>query len=127
MRASRLVIGFQWAEKAIRSVGASRILAAAQRAMRYPHTKDITRKWRAWFRRIWFAPPELSAEDPRKWRNLAATAGLGGRASEGQRGKLFEDLKEILIFVPSDLAELGKDQLHKASEGPHSYRLLGQL
>ena len=72
-------------------------------------------------------PPELRAEEPRKWWNLIAAAGLGGRASEEQRNKLFEELDDILIFAPSDLAELGKDQLHIVPEYPQSNRLPGQL
>ena len=99
---------------------------AAHRAMRDPHTKDLARKWRAWFRRIWLAPPVLSAVDPRKWWDLIATAGLSGRASKEQRSKLLEELKEVLSFAPSGPAELGKDQLHIMSEGPQSNRLPGQ-
>ena len=34
-------------------------------------------------------PPELAVEEPRKWWNLIATAGLGGRATEEQRNKHF--------------------------------------
>ena len=46
-------------------------------------------------------------------------------ASEDQG--LFEELSDILIFVPNDLAELGKDQLHIVSDDPDSTRLVGQL
>ena len=117
-RAMRLGMCLQRTKKAFRGVGAARISAAAQRAMRYPQTKDLARKWRAWWRRIWFAPPELSAEDPYKWRNLIATAGLSGRAPEKQWGKLLEKLNEIPISALNDLAVLGKDQLHIVPEDP---------
>ena len=56
-KAMRLAMGFQRAKEAVRSVGAARISAAAQRAMRYPYTKDLVRKWRAWLDRILLAPP----------------------------------------------------------------------
>ena len=58
---------------------------------------------------------------------MTAPTGLGGRASEEQWKKLFEELNDILIFSPSDLAELGEDQLHIVSDDPDSNRLLGQL
>ena len=80
----KLVAGFQWTKRASRGVGAARISVVAQRAMRCPHAKDLARKWRAWLHRVWFAPPELSVEDPHKWWNLIATAGRSGRASGEQ-------------------------------------------
>ena len=123
----RLAMGFQRTKEAIRGVGAARISVAAQRAIRYPRAKDLPIMWRAWLRRMRFAPPELSAADPQKWRNLIATAGLSGGASEEQWRKLLGELKEILILAPSDLAELGEHQLHIVSEDPQSNRLLGQL
>ena len=82
-RAMRLAMGFQRTKEAIRGVGAARISVAAQRAIRYPRAKDIPIMWRAWLRRMRFAPPELSAADPKKWRNLIATAGLSGKVSGG--------------------------------------------
>ena len=90
MRAMRLMMGFHWARKAIRAVGAAKISGLAQRAMRLNCTKELARKWRAWLHKLWFAPPELAVEHPHKWWNLIATAGLGERASEEQRKKLFE-------------------------------------
>ena len=54
-RAMRLVMGFLWTKKAIRGVVAAKISVVARRAMRYPHAKDLARKWRAWSHRIW--PP----------------------------------------------------------------------
>ena len=62
-----------------------------------------------------------------KWRNLDATAGLIGRASEEPWRNCFEELKEIRIFAPSDPEELGKDQHLIVTEDPQSNRLLGQL
>ena len=50
-----------------------------------------------------------------------------GRATGEQWFELFEEPKELSIFAPSDLAELGKDQLHIVSGDPDSNRLLGQL
>ena len=126
-RAVRLAMCFQWAKEAIRGAGAARISAAARRAMRCPHAKDLARKWRAWLHGIWFVPLEPSAADPRKWWNLTAAAGLLSRASEEQWKKLCEELRGIRIFAPSDLAERGQDQLHIVTEDPRSNRLLGQL
>ena len=56
-RAMRLVMGFQWPEKAFRGVGAARTSVVAQRAMRCPRRKDLARKRRDWFHRACFAPP----------------------------------------------------------------------
>ena len=95
--------------------------------MRLNYTKEFAKKWRAWLHKLWFAPPDLMAEQPRKWWNLIATAGLGGRASEKQRNRFFEELNDILIFAPNDPAELGMDQLHIVSDDPDSNRPLGQL
>ena len=127
MRAMKLTLGFRWAKKAIRAVGAAEISGLSQRAMRLNCTKDLAQEWRAWPHKLWFAPPELAAEQPHKWWTLIATKGLGGRASEEQWAKLFEELNDILIFSPTDLAELGKDQLHVVSDDPDSNRLLGRL
>ena len=57
VRAMRLVMGFLWTKKAIRGVVAAKISVVAQRAMRYPHAKDLARKWRAWLHRIWLPRP----------------------------------------------------------------------
>ena len=58
---------------------------------------------------------------------MIATTGVGGRASEEQWNKLFEELSDILISAPEYLAELGKDRLHIVSDDPDSNRLIGQL
>ena len=83
-RAMRLALGFNWTKRAIKAVGAARISGLAQRAMRLNCTRELARKWRAWLHKLWFAPPELTIEQPHKWWNVMATAGLGGRASEEQ-------------------------------------------
>ena len=121
----KLALGFHWAKQAVKAVGAARISGLAQRAMRLNCARELARKWRAWLHKLWFAPPELTIDQPHKWWNVIATTGLGGRASEEQWGKLFEELNEILIFAPEDLAELGRDQLHIVSDDPDSNRLLG--
>ena len=46
-RAMQLVLGFHWAKKSIRTVGAARISGLAQRALRLNCTEDLARKWRA--------------------------------------------------------------------------------
>ena len=122
-----LTLGPHWTKKAIRAVGAAKISGLAQRAMRLSHARQLSKKWRSWLRKLWFAPPGLQVEEPRKWWNLIAATGLGGRAPDEQRNKLFGELNDILILAPSDLAELGKDQLHIVSGDPDSNRLLGQL
>ena len=101
-------MGFRWTQKAIRAAGADKISGLARRAMRLNYTKELAKKWREWLHKLRFAlPPELMAEQPRKWWNLIATTGLGGRASGEQWNKPFEELNDILIFAPTDLAELG--------------------
>ena len=44
-RAMSLVLGSQWAKKAVRAVGAAKMSAVARRAMRHPGTEDLARKW----------------------------------------------------------------------------------
>ena len=72
------------------------------------------------------ATPELIVEQPRKWWNLIATAGMRGRASGEQWNKLFEELNDILTFAPNDPAGRGTGQLHIVSDDPVSDRLLGR-
>ena len=126
-RAMELVLGFHWTEKSITAAGPAKISGLAQRATRLNCAKELARKWRTWQHKLWFAPPDLSVEHPHKWRNAIATTGLGGRASEEQWNKPFEELNGILIFSPENLSELRKDQLHIVSGDPDSNRLLGQL
>ena len=95
--------------------------------MRLNHTREIAKKWRACLHKLWLALPELRVEEPRKWWNLIAAAGSGGRSSEEQWDKLFGELDDVLIFTPNDLADFGKDQLHILPGDPDSNRLLGQL
>ena len=45
-RAMELALGFLWAKKSIRAVGAAKISGLAQRAMRLNCMKDLARKWR---------------------------------------------------------------------------------
>ena len=94
--------------------------------MRLNYTKEFAKKWRAWLHKLWFAPPDLMAEQPRKWWNLIATAGMRGRASGEQWNKLFEELNDILTFAPNDPAGRGTGQLHIVSDDPVSDRLLGR-
>ena len=83
-RAMELVLGFYWTKKSNKAVGAAAISGLAQRAMRLNSAKDLAGKWRARLHKLWFAPPELSVENPHKWWNIIATTGLSGRASEEQ-------------------------------------------
>ena len=54
--------------------------------------------------------------DPHKWRNLFATSGLSGRASEEAWNRLFSAPTGLPIFARSDLAELAAGQLHIACD-----------
>ena len=112
----RLVLGFHWTKKSIKAVGAARISGLAQRSLRLNCTRELAAKLRDWLHKLWFAPSELAIKHPHKWWSVMATTGFGGRASEEQWKKLFEELNEILIFSPEDLAELGRDQLHIVSD-----------
>ena len=78
-------------------------------------------------RPLWVAPPELPTEDPHKWWNLIAKAGIGGGASREAWSKVFAEPSELLIFAPSDLAELRAVQLHIVSDSEEYDRLLRQL
>ena len=44
MRAMKLMMGFRWAEKAVRAAGAAEISGLAQRSMRLNFTKEPARK-----------------------------------------------------------------------------------
>ena len=73
-------------------------------------------------RRTWYTPPETPVEDPHKWRNLIATSGLGGRASEKAWSRLF--------FGASRAADLCSRRFGRAgswADHEESNRLLGQL
>ena len=106
---------------------AARISVAAQRATRYHHTRDIARVWRAWLRRVWYAPPEPSVEDP---HNMVEPR-CDGRAQRKGFGRAMDEAlrraQDLLIFVPENLAGLETDQLHAVPDGPQSNRLRGQL
>ena len=84
MRTVKLVMGFHWTQKAIKAAGAAKISGLAQRAMRLDCARDLATKWRAWLHKLWFAPPEITVEQPHKWWNVIATTGPGGRASGAQ-------------------------------------------
>ena len=80
VRAMRLVMGFLWTKKAIRGVVAAKISVVAQRAMRYPHAKDLARKWRAWLHRIW--PPR----PPSCRRKTPVSGGISSRQPASAAG-----------------------------------------
>ena len=123
----RHVTGFSWNRKVTRADGSGKLSAITQRAVINRRAKDLAKALKMRLRRLWRAPPDLSIEDPHKWWNLIATAGLSGRASEEAWDKLFAELSELLISVLSDLAELGADQLRIVSDSEESNRLLGRL
>ena len=111
----------------MRAVGANRLPALIRGAVIHPYTKEMAQALELRLHLIWCAPPELAVEEPRKRRNLIATAGLSGRASSEASKRLFNELNEIPIFAPGDLAELRADQLQISSELGEPNRLLGQL
>ena len=84
MRAMKLVMGSHWTKRTIKAAGAAKISGLAQRAMRRNCARALATKWRAWLRKLWFAPPEITVEQPHKWWNVIATTGPGGRASGAQ-------------------------------------------
>ena len=119
--------GSHWDKACVRSVRVNRLSAVLSGADINPHAKLFARALKLRLHRIWFAPPELMVEEPRKWRKLIATAGLYGRAPNDAWGRLFEELQEIPILARRDLAEPRTAQLHADSEQKESNRLLGQL
>ena len=76
----RRMVGFAWDMACMRAVGANRLPAVPQRAVINPHTKRPARALKLRQHRIWRAPPGLMVDEPRKWWNLIAKAGLSGRA-----------------------------------------------
>ena len=92
------------------AVGSRKLSAITQGAVINPSAREVAEVLKVLLRRIWFAPPETPVEDPHKWRNLIATSCLGGRAPEEAWNRLLSELHELLIFVRSDLAELGAGQ-----------------
>ena len=93
----------------------------------YPSTKEVGKHMRGRLRAIWFVSPQITAENPHKWRNPFATSGLSGRASEDAGNELSKELNGMLILSSDDLAQLGAHQLHLISGNPESNRLMGQL
>ena len=115
-RSFRRMAGVGSDKSFMRAVGPNRLFAVIQRAVVNRDTKQLAQALKLRLRRIWLPPPELAGEERHRWRNLIATAGLSGRASNEARSRLFTELNEILIFISSDLAELRADQLHIVSE-----------
>ena len=75
------VAGFGWNEKVMGAGGSRNLSAIMQRAAINPRAKELAKALKVRLRRFWFAAPEPSVGDPRKWRNLTATSGPSGRAS----------------------------------------------
>ena len=91
---------FQRNKVYMRTVGAWRLSVGLQSAVINLRAKQLAQALKLRLRRIWPAPLELRAEEPRKWWNLLATAGLKGRASDDAWARLIPDIQEILIFDP---------------------------
>ena len=64
------------------AAGSRKLSAIMQRAAINPPTEEPAKALEMRFFRLSLAPPYLSIEDPHKWWNLIATAGLSGRAPE---------------------------------------------
>ena len=91
LKSLQRVAGFSW-NRNMRSVGSRKLPVITQRSAINQRAKELARALKMRFRRLWFAPPELAIENPRKWWNLVATAGLSGRASGEAWNRLFTEL-----------------------------------
>ena len=127
LQALELAAGFSQSKKTMRRASTPDLSAKIQRASRNPGAQELATQIRASLQAVCFAPPQLFIGNAHKWRNLFATSGIGGGASDDTRNKLFEELRELLIFSPGDLAQLRARRLPLISENPESIRLLGQL
>ena len=76
--------------------------------MRLDCAREFARGWRAWLRKLWFAPPELMVEQPRKWRNLIATAGFGGESFGGAVGTALQRTQRRPDLLPDRPVGAGK-------------------
>ena len=82
LKALRLLSGFDWSRRAMRTIDPHGISAVVLRAARNPATRPLASALRAKLREIWTAPPELHVSGPHKWRGYISTSVLYSRAPE---------------------------------------------
>ena len=87
-KAPRPLSGLAWERKTMRGAGAAKLSPIVQWAIRNPATKTLASALKTRLYKLWPAPPELRATDPRKRWNLIATPGLNDRASDEVWDKL---------------------------------------
>ena len=78
----RPVAGFEWNRPGMRKVACRKISSVIQRALRIPKTRELAANPCSRPHSIWQTPPQLTTQNPRKWRNLIVTAGLAPREPE---------------------------------------------
>ena len=109
------IAGFSWDAKTTKQVLASYLSTVEHRAIRNASAEPASSYLRSYMRSevparlhaIWIAPPQPAAENPRRWWNFVATSGVSGRARGDRWKQLLGVLREMLIFSPEDLAQLG--------------------
>ena len=93
----RRLAGFSWNKKTKGAVGPRELSEITERVVINPIAKKLAEDLKVHIRRMWFAPPGLTVEDPRKWWNLIAAAFLSGRASGEAWIRLFSEHNELNV------------------------------
>ena len=127
LRASRLMAGCSWSKRVMETVASNKLSGVIRRSFRNPSEKLIAKASRNRLHSVWFVLHWLTEGNPHEWRDVLATSGLSGGASEETWGKLSAELGEIVIFASGNLAQVGARHLYVISESPESNQLLGQL
>ena len=100
LQALELLAGYDWAEIAMTKVLAKRLPTIIQSALRNAVKKELGASPRIRIRSIRNVPLRLTTENPHRWRNIIATAGLALREFEGCCNRTRLQLSEVLIFAP---------------------------
>ena len=82
--------GFAWGRPAMRAAGPNEPAGIIQSSLRLHATAELAKKPRGNLHEVWRAPPYLTAQDPHPWRDLIASAGLSGTATELRENKAME-------------------------------------
>ena len=97
LQAFKLLARYDWDKAALREVAGAELSVIIQRALRNPAARRLATvvSGRSYSTRQ--APRQLTAECPRKWWNLMATAGMALRAPDESWGYVGIRLNEMLV------------------------------
>ena len=118
---------YGWNKTAMKRVTGRKLSGEIQRASRNPMAKKLATAIRAKLHSIWRAPPELPAENPRKWRTFIATERLASKAPEACWNKLLAELNDMLICAPGNPNQAEAHHLHVITGDPETIPLRGRL